>query len=167
VFFGDHGIHAPVGDHRPAWEEKLYLQGLNVPFVLYAPKLLPAREMDTLASEVDVFPTIAGLTLGDYRNTTLGRDLFDPRFAAQRYAFTVTHGAKLQIGVRNRDYYFRMYADASEKRLNRLVEDNPRKDVNSEYPDVAKQLEDVTRAIFETAKYMRFHNGKEPVARSQ
>ena len=73
----------------------------HVPLLIYAPGLLaPGRSVDTVASEVDVLPTVAGVTGTPYRNTTLGRDLLDPRFDGQRYAFTMTDQFRVpEIGL--------------------------------------------------------------------
>ncbi len=78
VFFGDHGIHAPTGNHIPVSEAQLNIQGLRVPLVLYGKSVISkAKVFDTIASEVDVLPTIASVTNTSYLNTTLGRDLLD------------------------------------------------------------------------------------------
>jgi phosphoglycerol transferase MdoB-like AlkP superfamily enzyme len=161
VFFGDHGIHANTGKHTPKFEEQLKIQGLRVPFVIYAPRLLPkGKVINKVASEVDVLPTIAGLAANGYVNTTMGRDLLDERFDNMRYAFTVTHGQGLRIGLLDDRYYFLMNDDGSNKVLHDMHSDNPRDNVMAQFSDEAHQLEQFTRAIFETTRYMRYHNSR-------
>ncbi|WP_455223481.1 LTA synthase family protein [Kaarinaea lacus] len=161
VFFGDHGIHANTGKHTPKYEEQLKIQGLRVPFVIYAPKLLPnGKVIHKIASEVDILPTIAGLAANGYVNTTMGRDLLDERFDNMRYAFTVTHGLGLRIGLLDDKYYFLMNDDGSNKVLHDLHSDNPRDNVITKFADKAQQFEELTRAIFETTRYMRYHNSR-------
>jgi arylsulfatase A-like enzyme len=161
VFYGDHGIHANIGVHTPKYEEQLGLQGLRVPFVLYAPRLLPAGQVHhKLASEVDVMPTLAGLALDRYVNTTMGRDLLDDRFNEMRYAFTVTHGQGLRIGILDEEFYFLMNDDGTQKVLHQLEAEDPRADTSAAHPERAAKLEELTRAIFETTRYMRFHNAR-------
>lgn len=159
VFYGDHGIHAPTGTHTPKYEEQLRIQGLRVPLVIYAPKLIqPGRVIDKVASEVDLLPTIAGLAANGYVDTTLGRDLLDERYDAARYAFTVTHDAGLEIGLLDKEFYFHMNSDGSKKALNQLSNDDPRANVMEQFPEQAGKFEQLTRALFETNRYMRFHN---------
>jgi len=161
VFFGDHGIHANTGKHRPKYEEQLKIQGLRVPFVIYAPKLLPnGKVIHKIASEVDILPTLAGLGANGYVNTTMGRDLLDDRFDSMRYAFTVTHGLGLRIGLLDDKFYFLMNDDGSNKALHDLHSDNPRDNVIDKFADKAQQFEALTRAIFETTRYMRYHNAR-------
>ncbi|MEJ2179601.1 MAG: sulfatase-like hydrolase/transferase [Gammaproteobacteria bacterium] len=161
VFYGDHGIHANTGIHTPPFEEQLKIQGLRVPFVIYAPKLLPkGKVINKVASEVDVLPTIAGLAANDYVNTTMGRDLFDERYDKARYAFTVTHGQGLRIGLLDDRYYFLMNEDGSNKILHDMHSEKPRDNVMSQFADKATELEQLTRAIFETTRYMRYHNSR-------
>jgi phosphoglycerol transferase MdoB-like AlkP superfamily enzyme len=161
VFFGDHGIHANTGKHRPKYEEQLKIQGLRVPFVIYAPKLLPNGKMiHKIASEVDILPTLAGLGANGYVNTTMGRDLLDDRFDNMRYAFTVTHGLGLRIGLLDDKFYFLMNDDGSNKALHDLHSDSPRDNVIDKFADKAQQFEALTRAIFETTRYMRYHNAR-------
>ena len=162
VFYGDHGIHASAGTHTPKYEEQLRLQGLRVPLVFYAPKLLPKGLVkDEIASEVDVLPTVAGLATDGYVNTTMGRDLFDKRFKDKRYAFTATDSVKMDIGVVSPEFYFQMYTDGSNKRLHELRVGGAQTNVIDKFPDKAKQLEQLTRGIYETTRYMRFHNARE------
>ena len=161
VFYGDHGIHANTGEHTPAFEEQLKIQGLRVPLVIYAPKLLPKSEViSKIASEVDVLPTIAGLAADGYVNTTMGRDLFDDRYDDARYAFTVTHGQGLRIGLLGDRFYFLMNDDGSNKVLHDIRSDKPRDNVMNIFTDKAQKFEELTRAIFETTRYMRYHNSR-------
>jgi phosphoglycerol transferase MdoB-like AlkP superfamily enzyme len=161
VFYGDHGIQASTGEHTAAFEEQLKIQGLRVPFVIYAPKLLPKGKLvNKVASEVDVLPTIAGLAANEYVNTTMGRDLFDERFDDTRYAFTVTQGQGSRIGLLDDRYYFLMYDDGSNKVLHDMFSDNPRDNVMDKFTDKAQKFEELTRAIFETTRYMRYHNSR-------
>ena len=161
VFYGDHGIHANTGVHTPPYEEQLKIQGLRVPLVIYAPKLLPkGKVINKIASEVDVLPTIAGLAASGYINTTMGRDLFDERYDDARYAFTVTHGQGLRIGLLDERYYFLMNDDGSNKILHDTHSDNPRDNVMNQFSEKATELEQMTRAIFETTRYMRYHNSR-------
>lgn len=99
AFIGDHGIIGPTGPHLPpAWHDLAITQG-HTPFLVYAPKHVPARRIDHWAQQVDVLPTVASLAGIGYRNTTLGRDLLDPRFDDSRVAFAFQFAGPGQRGL--------------------------------------------------------------------
>ncbi len=162
VFFGDHGIHAPAGNHTPAYEEQLNLQGLHVPLVFYGKSVISkAKVFDIIASEVDVLPTIASLTGTSYLNTTLGRDLTDDTFDNNRYAFTIEHGSDRTIGLLSDDYYLLMQADGSNAKLHQLHSDIPRNDVSDKNKEVMVKLTQKLTSIWNTIRYIRENNKPE------
>ncbi|MFV9616090.1 MAG: LTA synthase family protein [Gammaproteobacteria bacterium] len=162
VFFGDHGIHAATGSHVPAYEAQLNLQGLRVPLVLYGNSVISSpRVFATIASEVDVLPTIASVTETGYLNTTLGRDLTDETFDENRYAFTIEHGGGRTIGLISDEYYLLMRPDGSNKKLHHLTSDNPRADASADKPEMAELLTQKLSAIWSTIGYMRENNKAE------
>jgi phosphoglycerol transferase MdoB-like AlkP superfamily enzyme len=159
VFFGDHGIHAPTGNHIPAYEAQLSIQGLRVPLVLYGKSIISRAEVfDTIAGEVDVLPTIASLTQTSYLNTTLGRDLLNDSFKNERYAFTIEHGSDRTIGLLSDDYYLLMQADGSKLRLHALKGKNARADISAQNIAVTKLMTEKLTSIWNTIRYMRENN---------
>lgn len=108
ALFGDHAV-PEVGKHMPKYLQQLHISQKLVPFVIYAPELIPnSKAYDKIASELDVLPTLAGLSLPQYTNTTLGRDLLDARFDDQRYAFTINPGLIPEIGLISDRFYFQI-----------------------------------------------------------
>ncbi|HHO59609.1 MAG TPA: LTA synthase family protein [Thiotrichales bacterium] len=159
VFYGDHGIHAPTGKHVPASEEQLHLQGLRVPLVLYGRNIIPEpKEFETVASEVDVLPTVAALTKTDYTNTTLGRDLLNHNYDAHRYAFTIEPAGLRTIGLVSDKYYFQRVEDGSNARLQLLGSNTARTDVSAQHPEIARTMADYLTAMWNTIRYMRENN---------
>jgi len=159
VFFGDHGIHAPTGNHVPPYMAQLSLQGLNVPLVLYGKSVISKpRVFDTIAGEVDILPTIASITKTSYLNTTLGRDLTDSSFDDERYAFTVTHSADRTIGLLSGEFYLLMGDDGSNKRLHRLAGDNARANVSDKNQETTQLMTEKLTAMWNTIRYMRENN---------
>ena len=161
VFYGDHGISAFSGDHSKPYLTHTDLSGLLTPMVIYAPKLVPAQRIEKVASELDLLPTVASLIGAEYVNTTLGRDLLDPAFDDQRYAFTITHNKNSTIGLVGKDFYFRIFEDGSNPILTDLHAADTRINVLQQHPDVAQQMRELTFGIFETSKYMLYHNKPE------
>ncbi len=162
VFYGDHGIRGYGGEHSPKFENAYGLTGLHTPLIFYAPGFIHTAQIDDKpASEVDLLPTIAGLAAPGYINTTLGRDLRDPRFADQRYAFTIVHHTISEIGLIGENFYFRMNEDGSNKLLADTRSATPEDNVLQAHPDVAARMQALTHGIHETAKYMLYHNSRQ------
>ncbi len=160
IFYGDHGITGYGGKHTPQFESDYILTGFHTPLLFYAPKLITQPSLDHKpASEVDLLPTIAGLAAPrGYVNTTLGRDLRDPQFADQRYAFTFTHHRTPEIGLIGKDSYFRMNADGSKPLLIDTRANDAGHDILQQQPGEARQMQELTTGIHETVKYMLYHN---------
>ena len=159
LFWGDHGLGGDTGEHMPTYIKQTELNGMHVPFLIYAPKLIKTPQTyHKVASELDVLPTIAGLAAPNFINTTLGRDLLNPEFDSQPYAFTITHHNVPEIGVVGEKFYFRMSADGSHKRLHDLSLQDTRNDSSAQYPMIAKDMQELCINLFETAKYLRYHN---------
>lgn len=158
VFFGDHGITSDVRNIMPAAWTDLKLSSYHVPMLMYAPKLLKPQRISKPASELDVMPTIAGLFNRPYLNTTMGRDLFDPRFDNQREVFTIWHRPGPEIGVINKDYYYTMYTDGTHGHLGKLDDDNAQRDWSADVPDVAAHLRTRALDMYHTARYMLLNN---------
>lgn len=159
VLLGDHGYQGRA-DHVPAWQDELGLTRFHVPFLIYAPGLdLVAETRDTVASELDVMPTLAGLLGFPYLNTTLGRDLLDARFDGSRYAFTIgDHFSRPRIGLVTESLYFRSYTDGSEPELFRLGADDIAEEVSAAMPERADELGRLCRGLFETSRYLLYNN---------
>lgn len=159
VFFGDHGIRGDGGKYTPGWETPLGLTGFHVPFVIYAPKLIPkGKTYSRIATEMDVLPTIAGLTLNGYKNMTLGRDLLDTRFDSQSYAFIIVHSTVPEISILDDRFYFLMNEGGTNKRLHLLDSAIPGENIISQFPEKAADMERLLNGIHETSKYMLYHN---------
>lgn len=163
VFYGDHGLGGYGGDHTPGYKNQFELISLQVPLVIYAPKLIEPHQYDKVASEVDVLPTIAALAAPGYTNTTLGRNLLDPRYDDQRYAFSIVHYQVPELSLIGDDYLLRMRNDDSKVELHDIHSDNYKQDVSEAHPEITRQMRELTHAIYETARYMRHHNPNEQV----
>ena len=71
VFMGDHGA-------RVYGAERIPLPSYEVPILFFAPKFVPAGvRVSTLASSMDVPPTILGLLGVDYQSKFFGRDVLE------------------------------------------------------------------------------------------
>ena len=160
VFFGDHGVNG-TGKHMTEAQRQLHINALNVPLIIYSPKLLKQKKYSFAASEVDVLPTLASLAGFPYSNTSLGSDLLDPNINKNRYVFTMAHNIPLLISAVGEN---RMYSNNilnTQPTLHDLKSKTPRKDISKENPKEAERLKRLTFGIYETIKYMRYNNKPE------
>ncbi|HMH18877.1 MAG TPA: sulfatase-like hydrolase/transferase [Burkholderiales bacterium] len=153
VMYGDHGN--PSTQQTP-WE-KLLLTGYHVPCVIYAPGLIKGgTRVDFTASLTDALPMSLSLIGVPYLNTGLGRDLLnlgpkDPHFSL------IGHS-----GVLDDEFYLRL--DAGVARLFRYRSQDATLEVHERYPEKVAELRRLHEALYETSKYMLYHNPPRPHA---
>ena len=73
----DNTLFVIVADHthKGRGRQELPLENYHIPMVIYAPKHVPPRRVDTIASQIDVAPTILGLLNISYRSRFFGQDI--------------------------------------------------------------------------------------------
>ena len=153
VFIGDHGVNGNAKNIYPeVWTDQRLTEE-HVPLLFYAPYLIkPDRRSETV-SQIDVLPSIAGLTGQSYTNTTLGRDLFHSK-NANHLAFTILHDEG-KIGIVTDKYYFTKNLNFNHEEIFPLDKSK----VNSlEMDSIQKQLSLLTSSFYETSKWMLVHN---------
>lgn len=88
VLMGDHGA-------RVYGSAELPLASYQVPILFIGPGIEAGRRLDTLASSLDVPPTILGLLQASYRSKFFGRDVFAERPDEGRAL--MTHNSKIGL----------------------------------------------------------------------
>lgn len=160
LIFGDHGLNEPSGTVAGGYKAG-HLWPWHVPLIIHAAPelgLVPPGESSMPCGHVDVMPTAAGLAGISYRNSTLGRDIFDERYARSRAVYI---GGKEGTPVRLVwDGY--CYSDnlLGRRELFRL-DDALGADRAAEDPARFTRYERLARDIDATARYMLFNNRKE------
>ncbi|MBL7664621.1 MAG: sulfatase-like hydrolase/transferase [Bacteriovoracaceae bacterium] len=159
AIFGDHGLIATKSINVPKSMVDLRLITHHVPLLIHSPLLKP-KQMDTVASQLDVFATLAKLSGVPHINKTLGRDLFSPELDKKRYAFTYSWNEEPHsIGLIDKDFYY--YEGPSKQGLFRYDGENSADvDVSAENQSKYLEMKELCRAFYETAKYMLYHNPK-------
>jgi len=78
-WFGD-AMVVIVGDHgaRVYGREDIPLRSYEIPFVVYSPRHVAPRRVDTLVSQLDVAPTVLGLLNISYDSAFFGKDVLAP-----------------------------------------------------------------------------------------
>ncbi len=166
AFVGDHGIAGGTGPHMPdAWGLHQLTHG-HTPLLIYSPKYVAPGVRGDWAQQVDVVPTLASLTGIGYRNTTLGRDLLDPRFDANRVAFGFRYPGPQGIGLLTGHHYLHKVDGTPDlqMRVYDLDAADPLEDLGT--PALARLgLEERARfmlAYWRTASFLLTHNPKLP-----
>jgi len=160
IFFGDHGTSDPPALHMQKSDFDLKLRSYRVPFFVYAPKIIKGGKTVSAVSQlVDIMPTVCGLAGVEYRNRTMGRDLFNDSVPNDPVALIVNNKvAKSHIAVIGKNYYLSMQKDGDDIQLHELDSNNPLVDVKDKYPEITVNYSRRLRGIYETAKYMLYHN---------
>lgn len=161
IFVGDHGIKGNAGDMFPkAWTDH-DLGSHHVPLLFYAPALLKPELRNDVCSQSDIMASIASLAGIAHHNYTLGRNLFDKSAAAdtvhnRQVAFIGETDVQL-IGLVDSNYFY-MYRIPSKKADMVSVKDNQPVGNSPAEEAERKRLDQLTKAYYETAKYMLFNN---------
>jgi phosphoglycerol transferase MdoB-like AlkP superfamily enzyme len=160
VLFGDHGSFRSLAKVTSA-EAQFGLTRFHVPAVIVGSPVPGApRAIDAPASEVDMLPTIAGLVGVPYVNTTLGRDLLDPRFDSSRFAFTIDeHFREPKIGLVTGDIYLQIPTGGGPTRWADLRGDGAT-EIAAEDPERARTLERLCRGLYEASRWLMYHNAQ-------
>ena len=159
LFVGDHGIPGDAGKMFPrAWTDQL-LTAEHVPLLVYAPKLVAPRRITNDCSQVDVLPTLAGLSHIPYVNTTMGRDLMDStRYGGKALSF-IFNPDQESIGVLRNGYFYRLQLKTGKEEMVSTLNNDPVPDTVLNGP-LKKELRQLTEGYYETAKYMILKNKK-------
>ena len=162
LFFGDHGTSDPRALHMPNSDFDLKLRSYQVPFFIYSPKIIKGGSIRSDVSQlVDILPTINGLAGNDYENRTMGRDLLNDNIPIDPLALIINKKmANQHIAVIGRNHYLSMSNDGTQIQLHELWSDEPLVDVKDIYPEITNRYSARLEGIYETAKYMLYHNQK-------
>lgn len=156
IFIGDHGIPGNADALLPHSFTAQRLTSMHVPLLYYAPGLLKPRRVHTISSQTDVLPTVAGLCNINYINSSLGKDLLDS--ASTGFAFIFDPDNNM-VGVVKGDYLYRKQLGSKKDELVSVV-NNDAVPNDAEHASIAHEMQVLTDAIYETAKYMLLHNKK-------
>lgn len=154
VFIGDHGVAGNATATYPFVWTTQRLTDVHVPFLIYAPKLVKPMLKHEVVSQIDVLPTVTGLIKMDYTNTTLGRDVLDPKLGKNGAFITNTAG---KIGFVTNDFYYVKSLEFQEE-IMVPIDNKASKDSEKQNKATRDSLKNLTDAIYETAKYMLQNN---------
>lgn len=157
LLFGDHGINDPSGNMTQSYKAA-QLYGWHVPLVIHGPRFAAPQVREDAASQVDVFPTAAGLAGVEYTNWTLGRDLFGERVLAGGNAAFIS--GKNDVPIRLVQDGWCYVDNRSGGQYLYLLSDDSAKDYKNERPERFRAMRELAHAYQVTAKYMLYNNKK-------
>jgi phosphoglycerol transferase MdoB-like AlkP superfamily enzyme len=160
MFIGDHGINGNAGNMFPrAWSDEA-LTSYHVPLLFYAPKLLQPQRLHSVASQVDVLPTLAGLARVAYRNTTLGHDLVDEyrKDGGRSNVAFIIDPNNADIGVINRSWYYTRNLQSKQEKM--VWADFTRPQTDAGKDSLLEVNRKYTTGFYETARYLLMNNKK-------
>jgi phosphoglycerol transferase MdoB-like AlkP superfamily enzyme len=83
----DNTIFVVVADHcaHSAGRSELPVHRYHIPLFIYAPKLITPGHVDTLASQIDLMPTLLGRLNWSYTSKFFGRDILSKEFIPRAF----------------------------------------------------------------------------------
>jgi phosphoglycerol transferase MdoB-like AlkP superfamily enzyme len=160
IFVGDHGIPGDAGNMFPkVWtDQNLTLE--HVPLLFYAPGILKPARYSSLASQIDILPTAAGLCNIAFTNTTLGRNLLDSSLLAngsKSNCSFIIDAERRRIGVVHGSYFYSYgLGKSGPEQISSIVNNDPVQLTDA----LRKEYRGMTDAFYETARYLLLNNKK-------
>ncbi|BDU74591.1 LTA synthase family protein [Mesoterricola silvestris] len=166
VLWGDHGL--PRGTEDPRFDDAfrndvdkrfgdLKLAIHNVPLLIYAPGLLKPRRVHTVATQMDLLPTLSSLLGVPWRTSTLGKDALDPAFQERSAAFTFTTFRRPpRIGLLQGDYYLTV-DPGGRAQLFRTDRGDP-SDLAALEPARVERMRALAEGFHQWSKFLLSHN---------
>lgn len=141
VFVADHGAALDTDYSIP-------LSYFHTPLVFYMPKHLQAVENESVASQMDVFPTVMGILGKSYVNNTFGIDL---RKEKRRYAYFMGDD---KYGVLDGEWLLINKPSEDQIGLYKYVE-KEKKNYISEYPEIAQEMQKYGESAWQVSEYQQ------------
>lgn len=154
LIYGDHSLTTWQSRNTPKGIIDLELTTNNTPLIVVGPGIEPSID-EKPASQVDITATMSGLLGKPYRETALGRNLFDDNI--KRGAFILaSSGAPLRIGFVEDDFYYTIWP--SKQGMFKYRSDDGEKDYCGQYPQKCERMKTLAQGLYEAAKYITYHN---------
>lgn len=139
VFVADHGAALDTDYSIP-------LSYFHTPLVFYMPSHLKAIEKESVASQMDVFPTVMGILGISYVNNTFGIDLLNEE---RPYVYFMGDD---KYGILDKEWLFINKPSEEQRGLYRYGE-KEKKNYLSEYPEVAAEMQKYGESSWQVSEY--------------
>lgn len=158
IFVGDHGLRGDAGEMFPQSFTRQGILAEHVPLLFYSPKLLSAQRIKNVCSQLDIMPSVSGITKQSYVNNAFGRNLFDSSDTRQRFAFIADPDLQT-IGLVSNQYYYVHNLKTLKQEFVSVI-NNEAVPINDSTDSFRNYMQQITWAWYETAKYLLVHNKK-------
>jgi phosphoglycerol transferase MdoB-like AlkP superfamily enzyme len=146
AWFGN-TIFVVVADHgaRVYGAAEIPLKTYEIPLMIYAPKFLAPKRIDTLAGQIDIAPTVLGLLGFAYRAPFFGQDILKhpeaPRIAlfSHNHDVAILENDRIVVFGLNKTQQTYVY-DKSANKYSRVPEDQALADLGIAYYQTAYEL---------------------------
>ena len=146
----DNTLFVFVADHGASMDSRysIPLSYFHTPLVFYMPKNLQPVENKSIASQMDLFPTVMGILGKSYVNNSLGIDLLSE---SRRYAYFMGDD---KYGVIDGEWLFINKPSEEQVGLYRYVE-KEKKNYVYEYPEIAKEMQNYGESAWQVSEYQQ------------
>jgi Sulfatase len=159
VFLGDHGTIGPVPSYMPSWLQAPDMATIHTPLIIYAPKFIQPKQIDTLGQQADVLPTLLDITGRSAELRGMGRSLLSER-PGQEGLLASFHVGGAQYGWFDGRYYAKKIEGSApgQVQLFDLSEVSKHQlDLAQSDPERARRLGAHLEAYYQTARYLVVH----------
>ena len=159
MMHGDHGLpHHQAANVKPG-VKYFGINRFQVPFIISSPLITKPHQFNRMMLEPDVWPTILGILGVKGTNTAFGRNVFDIPKGTPHFAWSyVWYSDPLQMYLYNQKYL----VAATTKHVQGLYaytsNHNPTVNVASQHPKTFKVMTSYLKGVYQTARYMLYHN---------
>jgi phosphoglycerol transferase MdoB-like AlkP superfamily enzyme len=165
VIIGDHGLPDNGSENLTELERQYSIERFHTPLVWHAPKYFKSGRDSRILSQVDLIPTLAAVTGHEYYNTGLGRNMFDPQFQDRQGVLTyIYYRTPHFLNFITPDYLVTGVVGQSQElhdwKNKKSFSGQSDKDIFLKRQEVSKKLWDLANGLYETSKYMLYHNPK-------
>ncbi len=160
VVYGDHGLPVQNAAHIPEGERQHNFENFHVPLIFHGPKYFNPSIDSKITSQMDIWPTLASFVGIPYKNTTLGRNVFDPKFANRDEAFVYFwYTFPPQFGIITSQFFLKEDLDS----LSYLYDYQglePNKDMRSQFPEPYQRLRELSLGFYYSSHHLMRNNKK-------
>lgn len=158
VIHGDHGLPHYNAANLPAGFKSYGLNRFHVPLLVLAPDLLKPAKRQEMASEVDVMPTLAGLTNHPFVFCSMGRNLFADKPGDRRYDFSFAYySSPLEILLYDHEYLVKGTPGKTQG-LYRYRDVDFKKDYQAIEPERFREMSELLQGHYEMARWLNYNN---------
>ncbi|MCY4645130.1 MAG: sulfatase-like hydrolase/transferase [Bacteriovoracales bacterium] len=162
ALLGDHGLRDSGSNNLTPTQIKFATERFHVPLIFHWPSYLGPRLNKTVASQVDVLPTLAAMTGHPFFNTGMGRNLFDKELM-EKSPYTMSYvyyKNPHQIFLFGRDHFVTGTPEKVDSLFDLRAKTAPQNSKDSNGA-LFEEMEHLTNGLYQSSQYLLYHNRRE------